>query len=107
MDILGDRKFVEVPGTRKHELPPLLVRMTADVRRLDRVMSMANEVIEQEDMIPVHLQDVSRPDEKENENLRAQIELAQRERSQQEFERRRMDLALNLVDQYLALLQHW
>ena len=24
MDIIGDRKFVEVPGTKTHELPPLL-----------------------------------------------------------------------------------
>ena len=26
MDIVGDRKFVEVPGSKTHELPPLLVR---------------------------------------------------------------------------------
>ena len=36
MDILGDRKFVEVPGTGTHELPPLLVRMAPHVNRLDR-----------------------------------------------------------------------
>ena len=52
MDILGDRKFVEVPGTTMHELPPLLVRMSPQVRRLDRVMDMASQLIEQEDMIP-------------------------------------------------------
>jgi len=26
MDIVGDRKFVEVPGGKTHELPPLLVK---------------------------------------------------------------------------------
>ena len=52
MDILGDRKFVEVPGTATHELPPLLVHMSPDVKRLDRVMGMANELIEQEDDTP-------------------------------------------------------
>ena len=28
MEIVGDRKFVEVPGSRTHELPPLLVKMS-------------------------------------------------------------------------------
>jgi hypothetical protein len=86
--ILGNRKFVEVPGSRTHELPPLLVRMTADVKRLDRVMGMANTLIDQEDMIPAHPLD-SLPD------------------SQLDAERRKMDLALNLVDQYLGFVQHW
>ncbi len=52
MEILGNRKFVEVPGNKTHELPPLLVRMSPDVRRLDRVMGMANDLVDQEDMIP-------------------------------------------------------
>ena len=78
MDILGDRKFVEVPGTTTHELPPLLVRMSPHVSRLDRVMDMANQLIEQEDMIPA--------------GPVAEVEM----------ERRRMDLAVNLVDQYMA-----
>src|SRR6266478_2827335 len=84
MDILGDRKFVEVPGTAMYELPPLLVRMSPQVRRLDRVMGMANQLIEREDMIPLQ------PDP-----------------ADLEVERRRMDLAVNLVDQYLAFVQHW
>src|ERR1700691_1473110 len=86
MEILGNRKFVEVPGSSTHELPPLLVRMSPDVKRLDRVMGMANDLIEQEDMIPPHPMD-------------AHAEL--------EVDRRRMDLALNLVDQYLGFVQHW
>jgi hypothetical protein len=85
MDILGDRKFVEVPGTGTHELPPLLVRMAPHVNRLDRVMGMANDLIEQEEIIPA-----------------ASAGLAE-----METERRRMDLAVNLVDQYLAFVQHW
>src|SRR5215813_9869583 len=85
MEILGDRKFVDVPGSKTHELPPLLVRTTPEVRRLDKVMSMATELIEQEEMIPFHPRDT--------DGL--------------ESERRRMDLALNLVDQYLGFVQHW
>src|SRR5580658_2062138 len=86
MNILGDRKFVEVPGSRTHELPPLLVRTGHDVKHLDRVMDMANDLIDQEDMIPVHAMDVAAPEE---------------------ADRRKMDLALNLIDQYLAFVKHW
>src|ERR1700728_3027603 len=45
MDIVGHRKFVEVPGEKTHELPPLLVRTTPNVRRLDRVVGMADEYL--------------------------------------------------------------
>ena len=82
-EILGDRKFVEVPGSKTHELPPLLVRTLPGVKRLDRVMEMASDLIEQEDMIPLHPAEAL------------------------EMERRRMDLAVNLVDQYLQFIQHW
>jgi hypothetical protein len=83
MEILGNRKFVEVPGWKTHELPPLLVRTSPDVKRLDKVMGMANDLIEQEDMM------TSFPD------------------TPVEVERRKMDLALNLVDQYLGFVRHW
>ena len=86
MDIIGNRKFVEVPGTTMYELPPLLVRMTPQVKSIERVMAMAGDLIEQEDMIPLQL---AGPE------------------ADLEFERRRVDLAVNLVDQYLAFVQHW
>src|SRR5258707_7927634 len=89
MEILGDRRFVGVPGSRTHVLPPLRVRMAPDVKRLDKVMGMANDLIEQEDMIPSHPLDGVVPD--------AQVEM----------DRRKIDLALNLVDQYLGFVQHW
>lgn len=85
MEILGDRKFVEVPGSKTHELPPLLVRMSANVKRLDKVMGMANDLIEKEDMIPDLPLDVPEGDR----------------------ERRKMDLAINLIDQYLEVVKHW
>jgi hypothetical protein len=82
--ILGERKFVEVPGSRTHELPPLLVRTKSGVRRLDKVMEMANDLIEQEDIIPV-----------------SPVE------TDLDHERRKMDLALNLIEQYQGLILHW
>ena len=87
MDIIGDRKFVEVSGDKTHELPPLLVKTVPEVRRLDKLMSMAAEIIEQEDMVPCLTGDkVAEPEA---------------------IERRKMDLALNLVSQYLEILGHW
>ena len=87
MDIIGDRKFVEVPGGKTHELPPLLVKTVPDVKRVDKMVGIAADIIEQEEMIPPVLGDV----------------LA----SEENLERRKMDLAINLVDQYLGLLSHW
>jgi hypothetical protein len=87
MDIIGDRKFVEVVGDRTHELPPLLVKTVPEVKRLDKLMGIAADIIEQEDMVPsVACDKVTDEDT---------------------VERRKMDLALNLVDQYLGLLSHW
>jgi hypothetical protein len=87
MDIVGDRLFVEVPGGKTHELPPLQVKTVPEVKRLDKIMGIAAEIIEQEDMVtPL---------------------AADRIASEESVERRKMDLALNLVDQYLGLLSHW
>ena len=85
MEIVGDRKFVEVPGSKTHELPPLLVKMSAGVKRLDKVMNMANDLIEKEEMFPDSVLDAPEVDR----------------------ERRKMDLALNLIDQYLEVVRHW
>ena len=87
MDIVGNTKFVELPGTKTHELPPLLVRSKPMVKRLDKVVEMAEGIIEAENMIPLARTEAPN------------LEL--------ELQRRRMDLALNLVDQYLSFLTHW
>lgn len=87
--ILGDRKFVEVPGSKTHELPPLLVRTAVGVKRLDKVMQMANDLIEREDMLA--------PPHADADPARGQLDL----------ERRKMDLALNLIQQYMEFIQHW
>lgn len=81
MEILGDRKFVEIPGEKRHELPPLLVHANM-VRDLDTVMNLADQIVESDDLLPPQV-----------------VEEA--------FERRRMDLALNLVEQYFTFLNHW
>ena len=87
MDIVGDRKFVEVPGEKTHELPPLLVRTSPNVRRLDRVVGMANNLIDAEDMMAPPAFD----------GPAAGFEM----------DRRKMDLAINLADQYLRFVTQW
>jgi hypothetical protein len=87
MDIVGDRKFVEVPGGKTHELPPLLVKTVPEVKRLDKMMDVASQIIDQEDMVQSIGVDALATEEM--------------------VERRKMDLALNLVDQYLGLMSHW
>lgn len=87
MDIIGDRKFVDVPGGKTHELPPLLVHNSAGLRRAEKMMDIANSIIEQEDMLADLRDDaIGAPEDRE---------------------RRKLDLALNLVDQYLGILGHW
>lgn len=83
MEIIGDRKFVEIPGERMHELPPLLVHRSQHWKRLDKMVDMAASIVESEDMLPMS----PLPDEL--------------------LEHRKFDLALNLVEQYKRLMLHW
>jgi hypothetical protein len=87
MDIIGNRKFVEIAGDRTHDLPPLLVGDAAlSARRLEKVLTMAEELVDSESLIPFAT--TAGLDE---------IEL----------ERRRYELALQFSEQYLGLKTHW
>jgi len=93
MEIIGDRKFVEIPGDRTHELPPLLVRSAPEERlrrnpeKLERALGLAANIVESEELIndlaldPQHLM--------------------------LEHDRRKMDLALTLVGEYCGFLHQW
>jgi hypothetical protein len=83
MDIVGDRRFVEIPGDKLHELPPLLVRGAPAVKRLDKVMDMASDIVQSEELLA--------------DELAGEIDV----------QRRKMDLAINLVEQYMTFLSHW
>ena len=84
MDIVGDRAYVELPGDKQHELPPLLVHIAPRVKRLDKVVDMAKELVESDVFAPA---------------VFAEAEIDQ--------ERRRMDLAIQMVQQYMNLVTHW
>ena len=85
VDIIGERKFVEIPGTRLHELPPLLVHGRIELDRADKVVGMAERIVESENLVP--------PAPFPEEPMFLQ--------------QRRFDLAINLVEQYKVLLLHW
>ena len=73
-------RYVEIPGTVTHELPPLLVRgVPDDTDPRETIVSAAAEIIESEDLLPD--EDYDSP--------------------------RRLDLAIHLTDQYFNLLTSW
>jgi len=74
-----DREYVNIPGTKMHELPPLLVRRVAEAPDVD----MSSAILEAEEMLPEV--DVER-------GL---------------LEQRKFDLAVTLAEQYRGLLAHW
>lgn len=86
MQILGNRRFVEIPGTRTHELPPLLIGALAESPRAEKTLEMAEELVDQEGMIPLPGEDPA---------------------VDPLIERRRLDLAIQIVEQYYGLLSHW
>ena len=87
MNIVGGRQFVEIPGDRLHELPPLLIRSAKEANRTERAMQMASHVVESEDMLPPPV-----------------IEIAE---LSELLEQRKMELALQLVEHYQGLVDQW
>lgn len=78
-----DRRYVQIPGSRNHELPPLLVRTALEGSPMDEVVGMATGIVEAEDMLP---------------------DLAV---SEGDLEQRKFELALQLAEQYRRLISHW
>jgi hypothetical protein len=87
MDIIGSRRFVEIAGDKTHDLPPLLVAdATPRGRRLEKVMTMATDLVASEELIPLATAAVH---------------------DEIDLERRRYELALQFSEQYLGLKTHW
>jgi hypothetical protein len=84
MNIIGDRNFVDIPGDKQHDLPPLLVHSSPQFRRIDKIVDMAASIVENDDMLPAQFP----------EDIFA-------------TQQRKMDLALHLVEQYKRLVLHW
>ena len=78
---MRDERYIEIPGSKTHELPPLLVHSAAE--HAAEVADLAAVMSEADDMLGVSDADEAI------------------------LERRRFDLALQLTEQYRGLLSHW
>ena len=87
MQIVGDRKYVDIPGDKTHELPPLMLKDDSAPGALDRVVALAEQMVESESLVPEVFRDPS-----ESDNA---------------FEQRRFNLAINFAEHYLGFVQHW
>jgi hypothetical protein len=75
---MSEQRYVEIPGTRTHELPPLLVHCSTDT-----AADLTSVMLEAEDM------------------------LASTDVDREILEQRKLDLALQLTEQYKGLVSHW
>lgn len=87
MQIIGGRKYVEIPGGGTHELPPLLLREGASPSGLGGMVGLAERIIESDSLIPDILQDPSNADSS--------------------LESRKLGLAISLAEEYVNFLTHW
>jgi len=76
-------KYIDIPGNRTHELPPLLVHGAQEGTPTSEVLGMAAGIVEAEDILG---------DAAADESV---------------IEQRKFDLALNLAEQYQHLVSSW
>ena len=82
--IVGGRKYVEIPGQRNYELPPLLIRSSVPTASAEERFNEAAAIAE-EDILPIY--DVADEDSP--------------------LHRHKLDLAVNLVDRYTEIVRDW
>jgi hypothetical protein len=80
---MGDAKYMNIPGNRTHELPPLLVHSESGHAPEEGGFELASIMPEAEDMLAADIA------------------------SEVQFEQRKFDLALQLTAQYKRMLNHW
>src|SRR3954447_15012161 len=75
-------QYIQIPGSKTHELPPLLVHTAGEIAAEDE-NEIASVMLEAEDM------------------------LAENDADEQIREQRKFELALQLTEQYRGLMSHW
>jgi hypothetical protein len=80
---MRDQRYIEIPGSKTHELPPLLVHARDEQAPDEATVELASVMSEAEDM------------------------LAASDEDREMVERRKYELALQLAGQYKELLAHW
>jgi hypothetical protein len=87
MEIIGNRKYVEIPGDAVHELPPLLLKSCTGRSAAEETLNRAEGMVEADALIADSVDDRWEPEGT--------------------FAHRKTGLALNLAEQYVAFLNHW
>ena len=85
--ILGNRRYVEIPGDSSFELPPLMLRSGPETDELDALVYSAGSIVDSEALIPGPTQDAL-------DAGKIPVDV-------------RFGLAASLVDQYRTFVQHW
>lgn len=80
---MRDQRYIEIPGSKTHELPPLLVHSTEQRAPDETTVDLASVMSEAEDM------------------------LSSSDEDQPLVEQRKFELALQLTEQYKELVAHW
>jgi hypothetical protein len=80
---MADGRYIDIPGSAMHELPPLLVHGAQEGTPLSEMVGMAAGIVEAEDILG---------DVPLDEGI---------------LEQRKYDLARNLAEQYIRLMAHW
>jgi hypothetical protein len=83
---IGERKFLSIPGDRHHDLPPLLVRGEMPTTEWQLLFGTATEIVDSDEL------------------LSETVRLTELEEA---LERRRLDLAATLLQQYKTFLTQW
>jgi len=79
---MRDGRYIDIPGIKTHELPPLLLHTAAEYPPAESA-DLSSVMLEAEDMLPAA-------------DVTCEI-----------LEQRKLDLALQLTEQYKGLLSHW
>ena len=80
---MRDQRYIEIPGSKTHELPPLLVHTSPEAPCPEPATEFRSVLVEAEDM------------------------LGPSDAGEEILEQRKFDLALQLTERYRALLSHW
>ena len=87
MEIIGNRKYVNVPGGKTHELPPLLLKERIAPAGLEQIVALAEQMVETETLVT----GIRRDPHESDSSLR----------------QRKFNLAINFAEHYLQFLRHW
>jgi len=80
---MREHRYIEIPGSKTHELPPLLVHAMDQHAPAESTVELAAVMSEAEDM------------------------LAANDEDREVVEQRKLELALQLMQQYKGLMSHW